>query len=431
MRAIVDLHIHSHYSRATSKEMNISSLSKWSQIKGTNLIGTGDFTHPRWFQELKTKLEPAESGLFQLKKKYKKEIQQEVPESCRTDMRFVPSVEISTIYKKNERVRKVHSLIIAPSFDYVAKINAHLARIGNIASDGRPILGLDAKRLLEIVLEVSEDCLYIPAHIWTPHFAVLGAASGFNSLEECYDELAPFVYAIETGLSSDPAMNWRIGELDNRAIISNSDAHSPQKLGREANIFNIEMSYPALFRAISTNDKTAFASTIEFYPEEGKYHLDGHRNCKTRLLPQETKKRKGLCPACNRKVTVGVMHRIDDVARRKPGYKPKKARPFRNIIPLAEIIAEVVGVRSTASKKVQAIYWRLIRALGNEFFILLDAPLKSIEAEAGTMLREAIARMRKGNVHIAPGYDGEYGTIDIFNKKEREQFMSEGQNALF
>jgi uncharacterized protein (TIGR00375 family) len=432
MRFIADLHIHSHYSRATSPEMNIVSLTKWSQLKGTHVIGTGDFTHPRWFAELQEKLESAEAGLFRLKPQFEKEIAKDVYESCRNPMRFVLSVEISSIYKKNGRVRKVHSLVFAPSFQDVAKINTKLGAIGNIRADGRPILGLDAKELLKIVLDVNEKCMLIPAHAWTPHFSVFGSESGFDSLEEAFDELTPHIYAIETGLSSDPAMNWRLSKLDNIALISNSDAHSAPKLGREANIFNTDMSYPGIMNALTTNDMKAFESTIEFFPEEGKYHLDGHRLCGVRLEPAETRKRNFLCPKCGKPLTVGVLHRVEKLADRPPGFKPVRARPFRNIIPLQEIIAETEGV-GTASKRVQALYLNLLRALGSEFFVLLEAPLKDIERESSPLLAEAIRRVREGAVRIAGGFDGEYGTVKIFEESERARFASASspQSSLF
>jgi len=431
MRFIADLHIHSHYSRATSPQMNIVSLTKWSQLKGTNVVGTGDFTHPKWFAELKEKLEPAEPGLFKLKPEYEKEIQKEVPQRCRTPMRFLLTVEISTIYKKNDRVRKVHSLIYSPSFDYAAEINARLLKRGaNLHSDGRPIIGMHTKDLLQIMLDVSDECLFVPAHIWTPHFSVFGSQSGYDSLQECFEELTPHIYAIETGLSSDPAMNWRIKELDSRAIISNSDAHSQGKLGREANIFNTELSYAGIVNALKTNDLKALEATIEFYPEEGKYHVDGHRNCKVRLTPQETRSNKFLCPACGKHVTVGVMHRVEDLADRdrEEEFRPKNARPFYSIIPLPEIISEVEQV-GVGSKRVQSVYMDVLTKLGNEFSILLDLPIADIEHTGGSMLAEAIKRMREGDVHIDPGYDGEYGTISILDDADRERLNP--QTELF
>lgn len=429
MRFIADFHVHSHYSRATSKEMNLVSLTKWGQLKGIEVIGTGDFTHPRWFEEIQEKLEPAEPGLFRLKPQYESEIQAQVPQLCKNPMRFLLTVEISTIYKKNGRVRKLHNLVFAPSFNAAAKINAELQKIGNLKADGRPILGLDSKRLLEIVLSVSEDCMFIPAHAWTPHFSVFGSQSGFDSLEEAFEELTPYVYALETGLSSDPLMNWRLKSIEHLAFISNSDAHSAQKLGREANVFNTELSYFAIMKALKTNDLKAFESTIEFFPEEGKYHLDGHRACQRRMQPAETKAQGGRCPVCGKKVTVGVLHRVEDLANHPMGYRPQKARPFRYIVPLPEVIGEVEQVGVT-SKKVTTIHHHLLNHLGNEFSILLEVPLSDLEKVASPLLTEAIRRMREGRVRIQGGYDGEFGTITIFEPEEHLQFKGE-QHSLF
>ncbi len=426
MRFIADFHIHSHYSRATSKEMNIVSLTKWSQMKGINVVGTGDFPPPRWFEELREKLEPAEPGLYKLKRKFEDSIQKEVPPSCRVPMRFILSVEVSTIYKKNDKVRKVHSLLLAPSLENAAKINAELQKIGNLKADGRPILGLDTKKLLEIILNVSEENFFIPAHIWTPHFSVFGSQSGFDTLEECFEELTPRVTAVETGLSSDPLMNWRIGELDNLAIVSNSDAHSAAKLGREANVFNTDLNYRAITDAMR-GKKPELEYTIEFYPEEGKYHLDGHRDCKTRMEPKETKKQKFLCPKCGKKVTVGVGHRVEDLATHPEGRKPENARPFKSIIPLPEIISEVEGA-GVASKKVQTAYMKVLQTIGNDFYILLDAPEEKIKEGGGERLAEAIVRMREGRVYKEAGYDGEYGKIRVWKDGERKETP---QNKLF
>ena len=432
MRFIADLHIHSHYSRATSKEMNIVSLTKWSQLKGTHVVGTGDFTHPKWFEELQEKLEPAEPGLFRLKPQYEKDIQKEVPQSCRNPMRFMLTSEISTIYKKKDKVRKVHSLIYAPSFEVVAKINARLEKIGNIHSDGRPILGLDTKDLLKIALDASPEAMFVPAHAWTPHFSVFGSMSGFDSLEECFDELAPEIFAIETGLSSDPAMNWRLSALDRLTLISNSDAHSAGKLGREANVFNTDMSYYAIRDALKKNDLRAFEKTIEFFPEEGKYHFDGHRACGTRFTPEESKKHKLLCPVCGKQVTVGVLHRVDVLADEALGRKPAIARPFVNIIPLPEILAEVEGT-SPASKKVAGRYFDMLQKLGSEFAILLDLPLKEIEAASTADVAEAVGRVREGKIFIDPGFDGEYGHVSIWSDKERNSVIeaNQAQTKLF
>lgn len=418
MKFIADFHIHSHYSRATSPEMNIVSLSRWGQIKGIAVMGTGDFTHPLWLKEMEKKLEPAEPGLFTLRATDAKIIAMQVPSSCRIKQRFILTVEVSCIYKKAGRVRKLHCILVAPSFTAVKKINTKLAAIGNIKHDGRPILGLDAKELLKIVLDASPDCWFIPAHAWTPHFSVFGSMSGFNALEDAFDELTPHIFAIETGLSSDPPMNWQLSALDNIALVSNSDAHSPQKLGREANVFNTTLSYNAMLTALRTNDHTAFASTIEFFPEEGKYHLDGHRLCDVRLEPKETKRLRQACPKCGKPVTIGVLHRVDDLADRPLRRTQPNRRPYQNIIPLQELIAELVGT-GVQSKRVQADYWSVINRLGNEFFILTEATLTDIAAASSPQLAEAIKRMRAGNVQIAPGYDGEYGKIHVMTKADK------------
>jgi uncharacterized protein (TIGR00375 family) len=423
MRFIADLHIHSKYSRATSGDMNPEAIWKWAQLKGISVVATGDFTHPKWFRELNEKLEPLGNGLFRLKKPY---CNNGIPQSCQNEISFLLSSEISCIYSKNGRTRKIHCLILEPDFTSAAKLSLELAKIGNLNSDGRPILGLDAKKLLGIMLDTTPDAMLIPAHAWTPHFSVFGAASGFDSMEECFEELTPNIYAIETGLSSDPAMNWRLSALDNITLISNSDAHSPAKMGREANIFDTDISYPAMLDALRS--RKGFAGTIEFFPEEGKYHLDGHRDCDVSLTPAETKQHDYLCPVCGKKVTVGVLHRVDLLADRKEGFKPTCARPFKSIIPLPEIISETIQV-GVSSKAVDSIYQKLLEELGNEFSILLDCKLSDIERAGSPRLSEAISRMRSGNVNIAPGYDGEFGKIKIFEKVERKQVK--GQKMLF
>ena len=407
------------------------SLTRWSQLKGTAVMGTGDFTHPEWFAEIKEKLEPAEPGLFRLKPEFERLVDLEVPESCRGKMRFMLSVEVCTIYKKNGRVRKAHSLLFAPSFEVVQKINKKLGAIGNIVHDGRPILGLDTKELLKIVLDASPDAMLIPAHAWTPHFSVFGSISGFDSLEECFDELAPEVFAIETGLSSDPAMNWQVESLDRIALISNSDAHSVEKLGREANVFNTELSYFAIRDALRTNDLKAFEKTIEFFPEEGKYHLDGHRDCEVKMIPEESKKVHNVCYKCGNQLTVGVLHRVEDLATHPHGRKPKRARPFVNIIPLPEMLAEVEDV-GPQSKRVAARYHDLLAKLGNEFYILLEAPLVDIAAAGNELVAEAIKKMRAGTIAIDPGYDGEYGHVSIWKEGERAALAKNvAQTGLF
>ena len=418
MRFIADLHVHSHYSRATSPDMCPEGIWKWAQLKGITVIGTGDFTHPLWIKELKEKLDPLGNGLFTLKKKYWTD---DVPESCKAEVSFILSAEVSSIYSKNGKTRKVHSIILAPDFASAERLNLALSKIGNLKSDGRPILGLDAKKLLQITLDISPDTMLIPAHAWTPHFSVLGAASGFDSLQECYEELTPHIHAIETGLSSDPLMNWRLSALDAITLVSNSDAHSASKIGREANILGTDITYAAIMQAIKT--RKGFLGTIEFFPEQGKYHYDGHRDCSVSLTPKETIHHNYLCPACGRKVTVGVMHRVEKLADREEGFRLAGAPSFASIIPLPEIIAEGLecGVNT---KKVNALYLPMLERLGNEFKILLDVPLDDIERAGTALIREAVSRMRAGNIHIAPGYDGEFGKVRIFENRERKKFSS-------
>ncbi len=423
MRFIADLHIHSRYSRATSADMSPETIWKWAQFKGITVIGTGDFTHPKWFKELHEKLEPAGSGLFALKKEFRTE---DIPNSCRADIFFLLTAEISCIYGKNGKTRKIHSIIFAPDLSAAARLNLALSKIGNLNADGRPILGLDAKELLKIVLDASPDAMLVPAHAWTPHFSVFGSESGFDSLTECFEELTPHIYAIETGLSSNPSMNWRLSGLDRITFISNSDAHSPAKTGREANIFDTEISYKAMMDAIKT--KKGFSGTIEFFPEEGKYHYDGHRLCNVSLSPKETIRHNYLCPVCSRRVTVGVMHRVEKLADRADGFKPKGAPDYFSIIPLPEIIAEALK-KGVNTKGVKGEYLSLISKLGGEFKILMETSPSDIEMAGSPLLSEAISRTREGKVHIAPGYDGEYGKIRIFEAVEREEIK--GQITLF
>jgi DNA helicase II / ATP-dependent DNA helicase PcrA len=425
---IADLHIHSHYSVATSKAMEPESLHRWAQLKGITVVGTGDCTHPGWLEELQEKLQPAEPGLYQLKTDLATSVDATVPNLCREPVRFLLSAEVSSIYKKNGRTRKVHNLIFLPDMDAARRLQAVLARIGNIQSDGRPILGLDAKELLKIVKQTTDEAVLVPAHAWTPHFSVLGAKSGFDSLEECFEELTPLVPAIETGLSSDPPMNWRLSSLDGLQLISNSDAHSPAKLMREANLFDTDLSYAAIMRAISEPDSPEFLGTLEFYPEEGKYHYDGHRPCGVRFSPADTRRNDGRCPKCNRKVTVGVMHRVEKLADHPSGRRSPGARPFKSIIPLIEIIAAVEQV-GTNSKRVTGAYLDLLSRLGNEYHVLVEAELENICRSGSDLLGEAISRVRSGQVGIQPGYDGVFGTIRVIDSRERERIS--GQLGLF
>ena len=408
--------------------MEPENLHRWAQLKGITVVGTGDCTHPGWLMELQQKLRPAEPGLYQLQSHLAKPVDKTVPRRCRAEVRFLLTAEISSIYKKNGRTRKIHNLIFLPDVETARKLQAALARIGNIQSDGRPILGLDAKELLKIVKDISEAALLAPAHAWTPHFSVLGAKSGFDSLEECFEELTPLIPAIETGLSSDPAMNWRLSSLDGFRLISNSDAHSPAKLMREANLFDTDLSYSSIISAIAELESPSFLGTLEFFPEEGKYHYDGHRACSVRMAPEETKRNGGRCPECNSKVTVGVMHRVQELADHPAGRRPIQARSFTSVIPLMEIIAEVerIGVNS---KKVNTLYLDLLSRLGNEYNVLMESDIKEIRQAGTDLLGEAINRMRAGKVSIHPGYDGEFGTVQVFTREEREHIS--GQLGLF
>lgn len=424
MRFIADLHIHSRYSRATSSDMSLESLWKWAQLKGITVIGTGDFTHPKWFKEIKDKLEPIGNNVFKLKDNLQ---DNSIPSSCSSDVYFMLTVEISSIYAKRGRTRKIHNLIFAPDLSTVGRINASLSKIGNISSDGRPILGLDAKHLLKMVIDISPDAMIVPAHAWTPHFSVFGSESGFDSLRECFDELTPHIYSIETGLSSDPPMNWRLSSLDSITLISNSDAHSPSKLGREANIFDTkEISFEFITNAIKT--KNGFIGTIEFFPEEGKYHYDGHRACGVSFSPKETIRNNYICPMCGRKVTVGVLHRVEKLADRADGFKLEGSPKYYSLIPLPEIIAETLKV-GVNTKAVETEYLKLLTSLGNEFKILMESSLSDIEKAGSSSLSEAISRVRSGKVHISPGFDGAYGKIKIFEEVERKDIT--GQGMLF
>jgi uncharacterized protein (TIGR00375 family) len=423
MRFFADLHIHSRFSRATSRDVCLESLWKWAQIKGISVLGTGDFTHPEWFKELKQKLDINYNNLFTLKENYQVNT---VPNNCTREIHFMLTTEVSCIYSKNERVRKIHCLLFVPDFAAASELARALSKIGNLSSDGRPILGLDAKTLLKIALDISAEIMVVPAHAWTPHFSVFGACSGFDALEECFEELTPHIHAIETGLSSNPPMNQRLSLLDTITLISNSDAHSPSKLGREATIFDTEISYKALTNAIKIRE--GFAGTVEFFPEEGKYHYDGHRSCGVSLSPDETARHNYLCPVCRKKVTVGVMHRVERLADRKEGYLPLDAPPYYSVIPLQEIIAEV-SQKGVNTKTVNARYLQLIEKLGDELGILLDLPLDEIERAGSPALREAIGRMRAGKIHVTPGFDGEYGKIKLFEKPEQK--VVRGQGLLF
>ena len=421
MKFIADFHLHSKYSRATSPQMDLENLAQWAKIKGIKVLGTSDFTHPVWLKETKEKLEPAEPGLFKLKHSH-------------SETRFILTAEISCIYSKGGKVRKIHIIVFAPSFEVVEKINVHLGWIGNLKSDGRPILGLDAKELAKIVLNISDDCLIVPSHCLTPWFGIFGSKSGFDSIEECFEEYSKYIYALETGLSSSPEMNWRLSALDKITLISNSDAHSGQKLGREANVFEgEELSYKAITGAIKKTDTLypkpcTLIYTIEFFPEEGKYHFDGHRNCNICLSPKETKKYNNICPNCGKPLTIGVLNRVEELADRPDGFKPENVIPFKSLVPLTEIIADALAVASE-TKQVAQEYQNLIEKFKNEFNVLLEVSRSELEAATLPEIAEGIIRVQEGKIFKEPGYDGVYGKIRIFSKGEQKKLSK--QETLF
>lgn len=411
-----DLHVHSKFSRATSPDCDLEHLALWAGKKGIGVVATGDFTHPGWFAQIEEKLIPAEPGLFRLRPEVEKEAGRTLGQPAGQGVRLVLQVEISTIYKKDGRTRKVHHLVYVPELDHARRFIESLARIGNLKSDGRPILGLDSRHLLEITLQSGEGSYLVPAHVWTPWFSVLGSQSGFDSIEECYGDLASEVFALETGLSSDPPMNWRVSRLDRFALVSNSDAHSPPKLGREACVFDTERDYFAMRRALQTGE--GYAGTVEFFPEEGKYHLDGHRNCGVCLAPDQTRRHAGKCPECGKPLTLGVMYRVCELAdREESAARAPRAAPFRSLIPLDEVLGEVQGV-GPQSNAVRQKYEELLGRLGPELFILEHAPPEEVARAGWPLLAEAIVRMRAGRVIRQAGYDGQYGTIRLFSKEE-------------
>jgi len=423
-----DFHIHSPYSRATSKSLSFETLYQWARLKGVSLIGTGDFTHPAWLAQIKEKLVPDGKGLFKLKNENIPSLNIKLPSHDLDLTRFIITCEISNIYKYNGKTRKVHNLICMPDFDSASRFAKRLDHIGNIRSDGRPILGLDSRDLLEILLQISEDAVLIPAHIWTPWFSVLGSKGGFDSIEECYRDLSGHIFALETGLSSDPPMNWMVSKLDPYTLVSNSDAHSAPKLGREANLFDCEMSYTAIMNALKLGHKKGFLGTLEFFPQEGKYHFDGHRKCGVCLSPQESRKYNGICPECGKPLTLGVMYRVTQLADQPVGRRPGTALSYKSIVSLDKILSEIIGM-GPASKKVQGEYRRILSLLGPELSILLSLPFDSIQKCSSSILAEAIRRVREGKVHVSPGFDGQYGTIRIFTRKERDEYS--GQATFF
>ncbi len=423
MKFYADLHLHSKFSRATSRDMTIDPLAAWAKVKGLGLLATGDFTHPEWLFLMKEKLEPAGNGFLRLRGAVAAPADHPVLGGVEVrpgDVHFILSAEISFVYSKAGKVRKIHVMVLAPDFESAEKLNARLAAVGNLRSDGRPIIGLDVRLFLRMVADACPRCVVIPSHIWTPWFSLFGANSGFDSIEECFEEMTPFIFALETGLSSDPAMNRRLSALDRFALVSNSDAHSPSKIGREANAFDTEFSFRGLIEALRSRDPERFLRTVEFFPEEGKYHADGHRKCGVLLSPGESRAANDLCPRCGKKLTIGVLHRVEELADREPGDIPPGLIPFRNLIPLNEIVAEALGGRSPDSQGVWEVYTRFVREFGTELAVLEEVPVADLARLAPERVSRGVDRMRRGLVRISPGHDGEYGTIRLFDEPGAE-----------
>lgn len=435
MRTYADLHIHSRYARACSPQLTPENIDLWCRIKGIGLVATGDFTHPKWFSELSEKLESAEPGLYKLKHQYRLTDPRFKPKS-EVNVRFICGTEVACIYKHGEATRRVHHCLYAPSLEVVAKINAELTRLGkNLKADGRPILGLSSKDLLKLIRAIDERCVLIPAHAWTPWFAIFGSKSGYDSITECFEELTPHIFAIETGLSSDPPMNWQLSALDSVALVSHSDAHSLPNLGREADIFEgNELSYDSAMNALRHGSPQAVAAgedknlslklagTIEFFPDEGRYHFDGHRECEVVFSPAESAKYKNMCPVCKRPLTIGVLNRVTELSDRPPGTRPPGALPFTSLIELDKVIAEAQGVRGRAAKAVEAEYWGLVSAGGGELPALLEVSEADLTRSTTERVVEAIRRLRARELaSVIPGYDGEYGVIRLFDSTEEPQ----------
>lgn len=430
MRVISDLHIHSKYSRACSKDLIPANLDKWARIKGVNLLGSGDFTHPRWLEELKGALEPAGEGFYELRTpSLSPPVSRREIGGDEVGVKFVLSSEVSCIYSQDGKLRRVHYVLLLPSFAAVEKFNNTLqSHGGKLGSDGRPILGMNSKEILKYLLDADGQGLMIPAHAWTPYFGIFGSKSGFDSIEECFGEYTKYICAFETGLSSDPAMNWRVSSTDKFSIVSFSDAHSLPRIGREATVFEIpenEFSFRELYRVLKQKDRERFKYTIEYFPEEGKYHLDGHGPCEVAFTPEQTQKAHGECPVCGKKLTIGVVSRVQDLADRPEGFVPPGAIPQKHLVPLEEVLADCIGV-GAKTKKVQDLYWKLIGRAGNEFAVILDLPIAEVEKVGGVVVAEAINRVREERVYKTPGYDGVYGIIRVFSDQERTK-----QNSLF
>ncbi|MDP2932568.1 MAG: endonuclease Q family protein [bacterium] len=401
--------------------MTILNLDKMAAFKGVHILGTGDFTHPQWFAEIKSTLKPVEQGLYCVSKE--------------SPVRFVLTCEISSIYKQGDKTRRVHTVIVMPSITSVEKFNAALVKRGaNLSSDGRPIVGIPAKELARMVFEITPAAMVVPAHIWTPWFAMFGSMSGFDSVEECFGDAAPQIFAVEMGMSSDAGMNWRVSSLDRFALLASSDAHSLRRIARESNVFELaageKLSYDWVYNVIREKNPKKFLYTVKYYPEEGRYHYDGHADCKFSCKPERTEKLKGLCPKCGRKMTVGVLSRVAQLADRPEGYVPKNAIPARHLVPFEEVIADCFGM-GVQSKKVKTEYARIVGQAGGEYQVLLDLPYEELAKIAEPIIVEGIKRNREEKLHIEPGYDGEYGKVKIFTDEERRQFTGKKQAALF
>jgi uncharacterized protein (TIGR00375 family) len=410
---IADFHLHSCYSRACSKDLSVPELAKWAKLKGIGVLGTGDFTHPLWMEQLKDNLREAGNGLYE-----------------HAGVKFILTVEVNSLFYKSGKAHQIHHILFVPSIESAERLNQELEAFGSLSIDGRPLLRIEPPRLVELLLGVEPRAMLVPAHAWTPWFSIFGSSSGFDAIEECFEQQSKHIYAIETGLSSDPAMNWRLSKLDRYTLISNSDSHSARRIGREANVFEGDMSYDAITGALKRQGTTRLVETLEFFPEEGKYHYDGHRICKVRWTPEETKRHGQLCSVCGKKVTVGVMHRVDALADRAEGTLPATSVPFRRTVPLDEIISDALDV-GTGTQTVDREYQALVYKFGTEFNVLLNAPAEELRSAAQPKVAEGILRMREGRVSIEPGYDGEYGKVHLFGEADAVVPTGEQQMTLF
>lgn len=413
MKIVADFHLHSKYSRATSNRLDLDLLAQWARYKGITLLGTGDCTHPLWMHELQQKLRPTAGGLYEYR-----------------GVHFLLTAEVNNIFLSGGKSHRIHNLLFLPEMAVAEEMNRRLAKYGDLASDGRPILHLSARDLVKMARDLSPEIVVVPAHAWTPHFSLFGSNSGFDTVEECFQEQAGEIFCLETGLSSDPAMNRRLSRLDRFTLISNSDSHSANRIGREANVFDCELSTRAIVETLKSHDPKKFLYTIEFFPEEGKYHFDGHRLCKARLSPEETHERGGRCPVCGKKVTIGVMHRVNDLADRPEGYESPQGIPFKNLIPLDQIIADAKGV-GVGTKSVEQEYLDLVQRVGTELEILVDLPEETLRKQLSPKVAEGVLRVRRRQVKILPGYDGEFGEVHLFHESEETETLAEKQLTLF